>query len=163
MFQVLGAIGKLLTRPRMHAFCTKEITEHNAHNSMRIKAKVLGNIRQCIQEPQQIFQYKKDFFGNPLDFKNKITKSVLMAPGDATEDFLLKFNACLDEILSSIEKQYKKSFHTIAGNLDQVMSSAREHTMFAESIIGEFCKHKELPPNASVDTVSNLIKVSIYP
>lgn len=66
--------------------------------------------------------------------------------------------ACLKGIVEVLNRQYEKSFTTVAASSPSLLTSVREHTMLAESIIGDFCERKKITHNAYVSSISDVIK-----
>lgn len=65
---------------------------------------------------------------------------------------------CLKVTVEFLSKQYHKSFDTVEASSQSLLTSVRQHTMSAESIISEFCERRNLAPNDYISSISDIIK-----
>lgn len=153
--QVLGIMGKMLSGPWMSTFYTDLNTQKHPIDTMQTVKDVIANLKIQLQAPMDILLAQKDFFGKILPAKD--IEYLLISPPNITL-FAKMITACLKGTVEVLNRQYEKSFTTVEASSVSVLTSARQHTMLAESIIGEFCEKKKHAPNAYVSSISDIIK-----
>ena len=95
--------------------------------------------------------------GNEID-SNDTQLRLLMEPPQDSERFESMLNNCFKIIIHVLHRQYKTLFEQSDKIKEIDLTSARPHTMDAESAIGELSSIRRTKRNARVLTVSNLIK-----
>lgn len=152
--QVLGIMGKTLSGPWMNMFYTDLAKEQSPINTMKIVKDVIENLKK-FDDPQNILVAERDFFDNTLPREE--TEKLMVTPNNQIL-FNQMMTACIKGTVEVLERQYRKSFTTVETFTEPVLASVRQHTMEAESIIGEFCEKKKVSPFAYVSSISNIIK-----
>jgi len=149
--KILGSVGKLLTGPWMQVFYTS--AQHELHHIEGIS--VVRNVMLCMkvaaEEPYSVLTRDTDFFGRQLSSDDETIKQLRTEPSDK-ELFTEMTAACLNTVVSVLERQYKRYFALdLSDKLRQETSSARSHNIDAEEIMGMYSAGKQRSKHASID------------
>ena len=148
--QVLGLLGKTLTGPWMKIFYTNASTDIDPHKGISIVREVVVRIKQCCHDPHSLLLRKTDFFDQDLPETDKTLLKLRQTPSNS-QLFLQMVAACLNAIVTVLERQYKRYFEMdLTEQLRKETESARLHNIDAEEIMGIFSAKKQRAKHASV-------------
>ena len=155
-FKVFGLVYKLFSGPWMSTFYTSFSNQLSTPDGLRIVKEVIVRLEDQVKDPGQIIYRRHDFLGKLINFDHGFEK--LMQPPQDFPLFTSLMESCLESIINVLQRQYRRQYENFDRIVEAGLSSSRQHTMDAESVIGEFGELIRTCPNMNVLTISNLLK-----
>ena len=113
---------------------------------------LVSTLKDVSQDPCSVLNRDTDFFGRQLSEKDKTWVALKASQRGSADQFSLMMKACLDVVVSVLERQYKRYFEMdVTTKLQEETASARLHNIDAEEVMGMFSAGKERAKNASID------------
>jgi len=116
---------------------------------------VIAALKESKENPENLSMSSKDFFGDKIQ-PDETLKKLKELPMEA--QFYSQMRACLEAVITVLERQYSKYFELDVTEKLKEDASARSHNIDHEEIMGMFSSVKQKSPNTNktIDYLDNL-------